>query len=212
MRVQVSWKAGLAFALTTTLALSGCLTGTETEDDNATNTFVQITAMTSEAATSTGTQAGIDLNSDVCVTATGSTVCQAMNDNGVVTMVAQRKDQSQLGSSVNDIQFSRYRVTYVRSDGRNVPGVDVPYPFDGVSSFRLPIAGGEITRNFMVVRPQAKLESPLVQLRRGTSDPTTNRNPAQVLSTLAEIDFYGTDISGREIKVTGYLNITFADF
>src|SRR5688572_21342640 len=30
----------------------------------------------------------------------------------------------------NAITVTRYRVTFIRADGRNTPGVDVPYPFD----------------------------------------------------------------------------------
>jgi hypothetical protein len=208
MRVQVSWKAGLVLALATLMASSGCLTGTETEDNDATNTFVKIVRMESEAATSTGTEAGTDLFSDVCITSTGSTTCTVINDTGVVTMTSEPKDQQQLSSRFNDIQFTRYRVTYIRADGRNVPGVDVPYAFDGVTSFLLPNTNSEVSRSFTVVRQQAKLEPPLVQLRNTGGF----LGGAKLLSTLAQIDFYGTDVTGREIKVTGYLNVTFGDF
>jgi hypothetical protein len=35
---------------------------------------------------------------------------------------------------------------------------------------------------------------------------------AQVLSVIARIDFFGVDVAGRNIQVTGTLNITFGDF
>ena len=38
-------------------------------------------------------------------------------------------------TSNNAITVNRYRVTYRRSDGRNTPGVDVPYAFDGAVTF-----------------------------------------------------------------------------
>ena len=36
---------------------------------------------------------------------------------------------------MNVVTFSRYRVVYRRADGRNTPGVDVPYPFDSSATF-----------------------------------------------------------------------------
>ena len=51
---------------------------------------------------------------------------------------------------------------------------------------------------------QAKLESPLREMRGGGG--------SQVLSVLARVDFFGTDVAGRAIQVTGTMNITFADF
>ena len=105
---------------------------------------------------------------------------------------------------MNDIVFTRYRVTYVRADGRNVPGVDVPFPFDGVANFRVPADQSAVTRTFLLVRVQAKLESPLSELAQAGG--------SLVISTIARVDFFGTDIAGRQIQVTGYINVTFADF
>ena len=115
-----------------------------------------------------------------------------------------KKAEPQLASFVQDIIFTRYRVTYIRADGRNVPGVEVPHPFDGAANFRVPIDGTDVPRVFMIVRPQAKLETPLREMRFGGG--------SQVLSVLARVDFFGTDVAGRAIQVTGTMNITFADF
>ena len=52
---------------------------------------------------------------------------------------------------------------YVRSDGRNQQGVDVPYDFDGALTFTAPASGA--TGDFTLVRVQAKLEAPLMALR-----------------------------------------------
>ena len=56
----------------------------------------------------------------------------------------------------------------------------------------------------MIVRPQAKLESPLSDM--------VGLGGAQVLSVLARVDFFGRDVAGRALQVTGTMNITFADF
>ena len=57
-------------------------------------------------------------------------------DNGRVTFILGLKDPGAPGSTTsptttNFITVTRYRVTFIRSDGRNTPGVDVPYAFDG---------------------------------------------------------------------------------
>ena len=175
---------------------------TSTEDDDTTNTFVRVIDMSSRAADG---DTGDDLFSDVCIGSNDDPpTCTVVNDDGIVVLEGQPKDLSQLQSPVQDVIFYRYRVTYIRADGQNVPGVDVPYPFDGAANFRVPVDGTQVTREFMVVRQQAKLESPLSDLAFGGGQ--------GVLSTIAQIEFFGRDVAGRELKVTGTLNITFADF
>ena len=123
---MASWKSLSLLSFLVLLQLSGCRTSSE--DNDTTNTFVVIVSMAS-------TQ-GDDLNSDVCIDVDG--VCSVQNDVGEVVMEAQVKNLKDVSSVVNDIVFTRYRVTFVRADGRNVPGVDVPFPFDGVANFRVP--------------------------------------------------------------------------
>ena len=76
----------------------------------------------------------------------------------------------------NEVTVTRYRVTYRRSDGRNTPGVDVPYAFDGAATGTIP-SGGALTLDFELVRHVAKEEPPLAQL---ASNPT-------IISTITEI-------------------------
>ena len=57
-------------------------------------------------------------------------------DLGQVTFHLGMKDPGTTSTptapaSVNFITITQYHVNFVRSDGRNTPGVDVPYPFDG---------------------------------------------------------------------------------
>ena len=186
-------------ALVLAFQFSGCTT-TATEDDDTTNTFVRVTEMRAD-----DTEQGDDLFSDVCLADPETpTNCTVTNDNAQVVLSAQPKDLTQFPSRVQDVIFTRYRVTYIRADGRNVPGVDVPHPFDGAANFRVPVDGLQVTRVFMIVRPQAKLESPLHEMQGGGG--------SQVLSVLARVDFFGRDVAGRELQVTGTMNITFADF
>jgi hypothetical protein len=103
----------------------------------------------------------------------------------------------------NEITVDRYHVNFRRSDGRNTPGVDVPYPFDGAVTFTVQ-PGGAIVQPFVAVRVQSKLEPPLMNLR--------GLGGSVAISTIAEITFYGHDQAGRDTQVTGSLSINFADW
>ncbi len=132
------------------------------------------------------------------------------NDMGSVTL---RMSPRNIGSGIsppaptlnNEVTMNRYRVTYRRADGRNTPGADVPYAFDGAATGTVP-SGGTLTLTFEMVRHIAKEESPLVQLRFG------NGNTPPVISTISEITFYGRDQVGNEVNVTGSMLINFGDF
>ena len=106
-------------------------------------------------------------------------------------------------STLNEVTITRYRVTYRRSDGRNTPGVDVPWGFDGAFTVTIP-SGGSASTGFDLVRVQAKLESPLRNLVGGGAQ--------NVISTIAEITFYGRDQAGNEVTATGSIGVNFSDF
>ena len=55
---------------------------------------------------------------------------------------------------------------YIRADGRNTPGVDVPYGFDGALTATV---SGSTTVGFELVRHIAKEEAPLA--RAGATTP-----------------------------------------
>ena len=105
-------------------------------------------------------------------------------------------------STANFVTVYRYRVRYLRADGRAAPGVDVPYGFDGGMTFTVGADGG--VGRFVVVRAQSKMEPPLVTLR--------NSGGALVLSTLAEVTFIGRDQAGHEVSATGLIGVNFADW
>jgi hypothetical protein len=124
-------------------------------------------------------------------------------DPGRVTFQLGMKDAGPAGSPTaptanNFITVDRYRVNYIRTDGRNTPGVDVPYGFDG--AFTVTVAD-TATAGFTLVRSQAKIEAPLVALR----------DDLRVLSVIAEITFFGRDQTGREVQATGRIGIHFAN-
>jgi hypothetical protein len=100
----------------------------------------------------------------------------------------------------NYITIDRYRVTYIRADGRNTPGVDVPYAFDG--GMTLTVGNSEVTGGFEIVRNNAKVEPPLAAL-------VTN---GVIINAIAEVTFYGHDQTGREVSVTGKILVDFGNF
>src|SRR5215471_13992506 len=88
----------------------------------------------------------------------------------------------------NDVTITRIHIKYVRSDGRNVEGVDVPYQWDAAATATIP-ASGKGTIGFEIVRHAAKEESPLLQLR---TSPST-------ITTITEVTFYGRDMVGNDV-------------
>ena len=122
-------------------------------------------------------------------------------DAGSASLQLQMKDVLSSPSPNNAITVTQYHVEYVRSDGHNIQGVDVPYAFD--SGLTATITGSG-TVNFTLVRIQAKEEAPLRALRQ--------LGGARAISTIARITFYGHDQTGREVSVTGNLEVNFADW
>jgi len=104
-------------------------------------------------------------------------------------------------SSINAVTITRIHIKYVRSDGRNVPGVDVPYEWDSAATVTV-APGATATIGFQLVRHVAKEEAPLVQLRS---------NPG-VITTLTEVTFYGSDQVGNAVSVSGKIQIDFGNF
>jgi hypothetical protein len=137
------------------------------------------------------------------------------NDFGRVTFSLGLKDPGPAGSpnaptQNQSITVNRYHVRFFRADGRNTPGVDVPYEFDG--AFTVTVGSSDTQGRFTVVRNIAKREAPLQAL--GGSPPQGSGgtpNPV-ILSTIAEITFYGQDLSGHEVSATARASIDFGNF
>lgn len=142
-----------------------------------------------------------ELSSDV-LTAGG-----VAEDLGRVTFRLGLRDIGAVGSptsptSNNFITVNRYTVTFRRTDGRNTPGVDVPYPFEGAGT--VTVTGTDATMAFVVVRAQAKVESPLRELSGGGA--------MRTISTIADITFYGRDQVGNDVSITGSISVNFSDW
>jgi hypothetical protein len=141
-------------------------------------------------------------------TCTTTAPCQTwINDTGEVTFTVVMKDAATSGtvapSSINSITLDRYHVDYKRADGKNTQGVDVPYSFDSAFTVTIP-AGGAVAGTFDLVRHNAKKERPLVSLVCSVTCPP-------MLSTIAEITFYGRDQAGNQVSSLGSIGVTFGD-
>ena len=146
---------------------------------------------------------GGTLFSDVVTVVDGNPT--VFNDSARVTFRLGLKDPGSQDSPLDPtpnqfITVDRYRVRYVRADGRNSPGVDVPYGFDG--GMTLTVTTGTITGSFELVRHTAKAEAPLGAL---ASNFTT-------ITTIAEITFYGRDQTGHEVSTVGRITVEFGNF
>lgn len=186
--------AGLIALVAALVAASSCGDAVREGTGSAFLVIDNITA--SAGGSSGGVSFSNTLESDVL------TKGSVYEDSGRVVVRLAPKDITAPLTSNNYVTINRYRVVFKRSDGRNTPGVDVPYAFDGAVTFN--VNDERTTGNFVLVRAQAKLEPPLIQLG--------GNGGAIVISTLAEVTFYGTDQTGHEVTVTGSLSVNFADW
>jgi hypothetical protein len=174
--------------------------------------FLVIDSLTATTGAKPGTFSGF-LDSDVVTLVKQSIngkdvlVPTIFDDPGKVTLRTLLKDAGNPGaettpSNVNAVTINRYHVVFVRTDGHNIQGVDVPYAFDGAVTAT--ITPGPVDVGFELVRHQAKVETPLVQLANGGG--------LDFISTIAEVTFYGQDQAGNDVSVTGNISVNFADF
>jgi hypothetical protein len=195
------WGSGIRLltAVTLSVAVSSC---GEMSRQGTASSYLIVRSL--EAAPGAEpTEFGGTLLSDVITVVDGSATI--FNDVGRVTFSLGLKDAGTADSpteptSNNYITVTRYRVNFIRADGRNTPGVDVPYGFDGAVT--VTVAAGESSAGFTIVRNIAKLEAPLAAL---AASPV-------IISTIAEVTFYGTDQTGREVSAVARISIDFANF
>jgi len=153
------------------------------------------------------TQTGI-LLSDVVTNVTTPSPCSpaspcatVFNDLGTAVLSLQQKNPTIAPTGLNAVTIDRVHIEYIRADGRNTQGVDVPFSFDGATTGTVQPAA-PATLVFEIVRHVAKEESPLVQLV----------NSSNIITTIAHVTFYGHDQAGNEINVTGSIQIDFGNF
>jgi hypothetical protein len=203
-------RAAIRVLLVGSLAAIGTSCGDVVRDGRS-PVFLVIQSLTAaRGGASAGAASGF-LQSDVQTVVTApppcapTTPCRTIfSDAGSVTLRLSLKDVG-IGvaepSPNNEVTITRYRVDFRRSDGRNTPGVDVPYGFDGGVTGTVN-ATGALALGFELVRHVAKMEAPLVHLIE---------SPV-IISTIAEITFYGQDRVGNDISATGFITVDFGNF
>lgn len=160
--------------------------------------YLIMNSLTAASGASPGS-ASSTLASDVITVVNGTPT--VFSDIGQASLQLQLKDEgSGTGpTAVNSITITQYHVKFIRSDGRNVQGVDVPFEFDGAVTQTISSAG---TVSFTLVRNQSKEEAPLRALRSGGAP----------ITTIAEVTFYGHDQNGRDVSVSGRIEVAFANW
>jgi hypothetical protein len=200
-RRKAVWGSGICFALLVLLALTAAGCGDKTREGTS-PAYLIITRLDGASGAEPDTFGGT-LRSDVQTIV--DDIPSIFNDLGRVSFLLGMKDpgtssQPTEPTSANFITVQRYHVRYIRADGRNTPGVDVPFPFDGAVT--LTVRGPEITGSFELVRHVAKQEAPLAALVKN----------GVIISTIAEITFFGIDQTGHQVSVTGQMLVDFGNF
>ena len=204
-RTILSRVARLAGAAACAISLTSC--GSEMLRTGRAPMLLVVERM--EASPGNGGPASSFLLSDVQVlvdqTVNGVTkkVATIFNDSASAQIRVVPKNPSATAAEINTVTLTRYHVEFRRTDGRAVPGVDVPFGFDGGLGVSIsPNSSQQVA--FEIVRHQAKLEPPLANLASGGG--------LGFISTIAEITFYGHDQNGNEVTVTGRIDVQFGDF
>jgi hypothetical protein len=193
-----AWRAaGIAMVLSGAMAMASCHSKV---DEGRSSVYLIMEALEggSGAKGLSGVEFFSTLESDV------ETKGSIFEDPGRVSLRTAFKDVTvPTGpTSNNAVTINRYRVVYRRTDGRNTQGVDVPYAYEGATTFT--VTEGGASAGFVLVRVQAKLERPLITL--------TGAGGQLVISTIADVTFFGFDQTGTPVQVTGSISVNFADW
>jgi hypothetical protein len=200
---------GVAAMIVGVAAMASSCTKTQLQGDSSSYLIINNfqAASVHAAGGSSPTFSGV-LDSDVCVHPKApATGCGVFEDLGQATFQLALKDPGTAAapntpSTPNFVTLSRYHVDYIRADGRNTQGVDVPFSFDGAVT--VTVGSSAASAVITLVRVQAKLEAPLAGLANLTS--------TVAISTIARVTFYGTDQAGRDVSVVGQIGVNFADW
>ncbi len=206
-RVRLRIAGAVVAAAVAGPVLSGCTAAQRTGDSPS---YLIIDDLEG-ASGATPTAFGSPLDSDTITIvkqqdASGKTILvpTIFGDLGKASLRLAMKDPGTASSpnsptDTNAITVTSYHVAYIRSDGRNTQGVDVPYAFDGSTTVTVTEQGA--TAGFTLVRLQAKQEAPLAAF-----------DASGIVSTIAQVTFYGTDQAGHAVSVTGQIGVNFSNF
>ena len=193
-------------AVVAAMAASGC--GDVATGSRASSILV-IDSLSAASGAEPGKYGGT-LNSDVTTNVTEPPPCSDTSPCAVVfpdlgqvslSLTAKNQASTTAPTALNAVTITRYRVEFTRTDGHNTPGVDVPYGYDSAVTITV-VPGETATTGFELVRHVAKQEAPLLALKSSHN----------IISTIANITFYGTDQSGNVVNATASIGIAFGNF
>jgi hypothetical protein len=175
----------LSIVVPLALGLSGC--AANYVEDNASPVMLRMIGITPSPMTSDVFPVSAD-------TATVTLAVRSKNPNfDTVPQVAMA------------VFMERYEVSFFRSDGRGVEGVDVPYRISGALNGVIDAAtSGGVAFNIEVVRAQAKMEPPLANLRSG--------GQSSVVTMFADVVVHGRTTAGEAVQASARVQIDFADY
>jgi hypothetical protein len=209
---KMNFKPALVVILAIGLFTYAC--STKVEENNRSASLLTVESVTGEQANPTGGfTESTPLLSDTCDNDNAQSQlpenCTVFNDNADILFsndflqIGGGDGSSPTTSFLNDIIVTQYRVDYFRPNGRNNPGVDVPFGIDGSMNIRIAV-NSTGTGSIIIVRHEAKREAPLAELDEGGSE--------GVLTANAQMKFFGRDLAGRNVTATGFLEIHFANY
>jgi len=181
------WAAVMGASLAMALALSGC--SADYVEGNRASVILLVDNINSGAPVLSDVRGSGD-NDD--------TIVNCLAEVGVAV---RTKNPNFTPGPIDDVRLTRYEVSYRRSDGRGVEGIDVPYRISGNLTNTVPSGGDVSSFSVDLVRHQAKIQPPL-----------SNITGLQVVTMFADITVNGETISGRAVAATGSTQVTFADF
>jgi hypothetical protein len=206
------------------VAASSC--GSELVRSSRSPAFLIVQSVTAASGAEGGTTFTGSLGSDVLtfvkktVNGVSTQVPTVFSDNGRVTLSLGLKNPGTFDatgtlspaspSPLNSITITRYHVRFVRADGRNREGIDVPYAFDG--GLTGTVGASNVSLTFELVRHVSKEEPPLINLIFTPGQSGFDVNGSGLISTIAEITFYGRDQVGNEVSAVGTISVVFGDF
>jgi hypothetical protein len=181
------------------LALVSCVAK---ENDSTSGSFLAIASLTGNDLE--GTAGSTTVFSDVSIDNS------IVNDNGVasISTLTYSPIENPLTNPITfymNVIVDQIDVEFMRTDGQNVEGVDVPFRFTQQLNMLIPV-DEMIDIPFVLISHVAKLEAPLLALREVPSREF-------ILKLVAKVTVHGKDLGGHRVApVSGLMTVWCANF
>ncbi|HXG57983.1 MAG TPA: hypothetical protein VNL91_03080 [Thermoanaerobaculia bacterium] len=126
---------------------------------------------------------------------------------GTITMQAVVKNPNQVAANqeFNRVRITRYRVSYVRTDG----GKQVPAPFvRSIDTLLTPGSGSSGLTNFLILEQDALRQAPFAALlpTNGGRDPETGRSTVKMDVV---VELFGQTLAGENVSASTRFSLDF---